>query len=146
MPPCPYVLVNKHQRIPKGQSKMDNPEKLATQDTCFDRRDSRGSIQSSIILQSDQFISNMIILWYSSTWIILLSPVLMIFDRYLCYTSLFVSEINIHRNKQQTTRGRNRCFITMETNIFSGKNILRMLSKKIIKRRKSLMIRPWKFS
>ena len=24
---------NKRQRIPKGQSKMDNPEKLATQDT-----------------------------------------------------------------------------------------------------------------
>ena len=25
--------VNKRQRIPKGQSKMDNPEKLATQGT-----------------------------------------------------------------------------------------------------------------
>ena len=25
--------INKRQRIPKGQSKMDNPEKLATQDT-----------------------------------------------------------------------------------------------------------------
>ena len=26
-------IVNKRQRIQKGQSKMDNPEKLATQDT-----------------------------------------------------------------------------------------------------------------
>ena len=25
------IMLNKHQRIPKGQSKMDNPEKLATQ-------------------------------------------------------------------------------------------------------------------
>ena len=28
-----FNLVNKRQRIPKGQSKMDNPEKLATQST-----------------------------------------------------------------------------------------------------------------
>ena len=25
------IMLNKRQRIPKGQSKMDNPEKLATQ-------------------------------------------------------------------------------------------------------------------
>ena len=29
----PDILFNKRQRIPKGQSKMDNPEKLATQIT-----------------------------------------------------------------------------------------------------------------
>ena len=29
----PEKLVNKRQRIPKGQSKMDNPEKLATYGT-----------------------------------------------------------------------------------------------------------------
>ena len=27
----PEILANKRQRIPKGQSEMDNPEKLATQ-------------------------------------------------------------------------------------------------------------------
>ena len=27
------ISLNKHQRIPKGQSIMDNPEKLATQGT-----------------------------------------------------------------------------------------------------------------
>ena len=29
----PEKLTNKHQRIPKGQSKMDNPEKLVTYGT-----------------------------------------------------------------------------------------------------------------
>ena len=32
-----YAL-NKRQRIPKGQSKMDNPEKLATQGTQDEER------------------------------------------------------------------------------------------------------------
>ena len=31
--PVPESYVNKRQRIPKGQSKMDNPEKPATQGT-----------------------------------------------------------------------------------------------------------------
>ena len=29
--------INKHQRIPKGQSKMDNPEKLAKQNTTIQK-------------------------------------------------------------------------------------------------------------
>ena len=33
-----YIMLNKRQRIPKGQSKIDNPEKLATYGTQDTRR------------------------------------------------------------------------------------------------------------
>ena len=36
--------INKRQRIPKGQSKMDNPEKLAIQDTHDEEKQKHNSI------------------------------------------------------------------------------------------------------
>ena len=35
------MIINKRQRIPKWQSKMDNPEKLATQSTQDEEKQSR---------------------------------------------------------------------------------------------------------
>ena len=38
-------IVNKHQRIQKGQSKIDNPEKLATQDTQVEEKQNKNTTQ-----------------------------------------------------------------------------------------------------
>ena len=39
------MYVNKHQRIPKGQSKMDNPGKLATLCTQDEEKQSKNTTQ-----------------------------------------------------------------------------------------------------
>ena len=33
-----HLYINKRYRIPKGQSKMDNPEKLSTQSTQYEKK------------------------------------------------------------------------------------------------------------
>ena len=38
-------IVNKRQRIQNGQSKMDNPEKLATQDTQVKEKQNKNTTQ-----------------------------------------------------------------------------------------------------
>ena len=41
----PEKLANKRQRIPKGQSKKDNPEKLETQGTQHDEKQNKITTQ-----------------------------------------------------------------------------------------------------
>ena len=41
----PEKLANKRQRIPKGQSKMDNTEKLATQSTQDEEKGNKNTTQ-----------------------------------------------------------------------------------------------------
>ena len=38
-------IINKRYRIPKGQSKMDNPEKLATQGTQDEKKQNKNTTQ-----------------------------------------------------------------------------------------------------
>ena len=40
-----HHLINKSQRVPKGKSKMDNPEKLATQFTQDDEKQTKNTTQ-----------------------------------------------------------------------------------------------------
>ena len=40
-----YGVGNKHKRIPKGQSKMDNPEKLATEGTQDEEKHNKNTTQ-----------------------------------------------------------------------------------------------------
>ena len=39
------LIMNKHQRIPKGQSKMDNPEKLTTRGTQDEEKQNKNTTQ-----------------------------------------------------------------------------------------------------
>ena len=48
LPTFTPLIINKHQRIPKGQSKMDNPEKLATHGTQDEEKQHKNTTQCAL--------------------------------------------------------------------------------------------------
>ena len=48
IPTLMTLIINKHQRIPKGQSKMDNPEKPATHGTQDEEKQNKNTTQCAL--------------------------------------------------------------------------------------------------
>ena len=56
--PFKKMKQNKRQRIPKGQSKMDNPEKLPTQGTQDEEKQNKNTTQRKYDVNSFKFVNS----------------------------------------------------------------------------------------